>query len=279
MIRRNLIKAFALGLCMSSFFAGAAYAQAGAGSTPSFGGVEVAEAVEAVDDITLYKKQKEMDQYLFVDHVKDIEEKGFKVVYTGVAESYVEVGITPYSEKNAEFLYNIFGRGIVKVVDTEAAITLVDENQAPDAPDTPVSSSDTMASPIIDMGEEATDSDAVSDDVLIMERQLIADAEEEVKVQIESINDSMPEDVTVDGEKVREAYLTEDLPTEDDAVMDIAITSVQDDAIGINSNESRESEKNDITKSVIIAIAAGGIIIIGGAYFATVKKRSMKSSK
>jgi hypothetical protein len=44
MIKKNLLKAFALGLCMSAIFTGTAFAQAGGGVSPSFSGVELRKA-------------------------------------------------------------------------------------------------------------------------------------------------------------------------------------------------------------------------------------------
>lgn len=36
----------------------------------------------------------------------------------------MEIGITPYNEANAEFLYNIFGKEKVKVIEGQQAVTL-----------------------------------------------------------------------------------------------------------------------------------------------------------
>jgi hypothetical protein len=65
----------------------------------------------------LLKKQQEIDKYVFEDHGKEIEAKGFKVTNTGQIKDYVEIGITPYSEANADYLYKIFGKDKVKIVE------------------------------------------------------------------------------------------------------------------------------------------------------------------
>lgn len=69
----------------------------------------------------LTEKQIEIDQYLFKDHAKDIEEKGFKILTTGVIADMVEIGISPYTQENADYLYKLFGSDMVRVVSTEPA--------------------------------------------------------------------------------------------------------------------------------------------------------------
>jgi arginine repressor len=75
----------------------------------------------------LLEKQQKIDKYVFEDHVKEIEEKGFSVTYTGPMEDYVEIGIIPYSEENAEYLYSIFGKDGVKVVKGEKVALMTGE--------------------------------------------------------------------------------------------------------------------------------------------------------
>ncbi|HHW68025.1 MAG TPA: hypothetical protein GXX16_10045 [Epulopiscium sp.] len=87
----------------------------------------MAEEPAITEDIL--NKQKEIDQYLFGDYMKDIEEKGFTVSHTVPTEEYVEIGITPYTEENAQYLYSIFGKEQVKVVEGEL-VELYDSNAA-----------------------------------------------------------------------------------------------------------------------------------------------------
>lgn len=68
-------------------------------------------------DNILFEKQQEIDKYVFSDHAKEIADKGFKVTNTGQIKDYVEIGITPYTEANADYLYKIFGKDKVKVVE------------------------------------------------------------------------------------------------------------------------------------------------------------------
>ncbi|ABR47685.1 copper amine oxidase domain protein [Alkaliphilus metalliredigens QYMF] len=87
----------------------------------------------AVSDLTrepsminekMLQKQREIDKYLFEDHAEEINKKGFMVTHTGPYDDYVEIGITPYNEENATYLYDIFGEDNVKIVEGQQAITL-----------------------------------------------------------------------------------------------------------------------------------------------------------
>jgi hypothetical protein len=142
MIKYRLIKTAAFGLCMSAFFTGAAFAQSGGGSEPSFTGQAIAgqttPAQMSETDKALYDKQLEIDRYLFADHVKEIEEKGIKAVYTVVTDNCVEIGVAGLTDENANYLYELFGKENVKVVAAEEAqvyTTMVDPMAAPDAVD------------------------------------------------------------------------------------------------------------------------------------------------
>lgn len=72
----------------------------------------------------IFQKQREIDKYLFEDHAEAILKKGFSVTHTGPFDGYVEIGITPYSEENAKYLYDIFGKEQIKVVEGQQAYTL-----------------------------------------------------------------------------------------------------------------------------------------------------------
>jgi hypothetical protein len=75
------------------------------------------QSQNAHSESALLEKQQEIDKYVFEDHAKEIAGKGFKVTNTGQIKDYVELGITPYSEANADYLYKIFGKENVKVVE------------------------------------------------------------------------------------------------------------------------------------------------------------------
>ncbi|QGU95941.1 hypothetical protein GOM49_13325 [Clostridium bovifaecis] len=117
-LKTSIIKAFVLGMCLTSVISTAALA-----GTISKDVYTI--QIESVDNGNqLFEKQKEIDEYVFQKHVKEIEEKGFTVTHTAPLENYVEIGITPYSKDNAEYLYGVFGSDSVKVVEGQQAVLL-----------------------------------------------------------------------------------------------------------------------------------------------------------
>lgn len=73
---------------------------------------------------TILQKQQEVDQYLFEEHSQEIKEKGITVTNTGPQDGYVEIGITPFNEENANYLYGIFGKDKIKIVEGIQANTM-----------------------------------------------------------------------------------------------------------------------------------------------------------
>ncbi len=127
----KLLKGFMIGACISLLSTGAAFAATTEDSL-------AIKAIDAVVDDVLLEKHKEVDQSVFVNNVDKIKEMGFEVVYTSPLETYVEVGITPYKEEFANYLYEEFGKDEIKVVEGEKAV-LYTTTIAEDAPDAPVS--------------------------------------------------------------------------------------------------------------------------------------------
>jgi hypothetical protein len=76
------------------------------------------------NDDALSKKQLEIDQYVFADHIEEIKKMGIVVTSTGVVGDVVEIGITPYSVKSADYLYGLFGKERISVVGGEQAVAL-----------------------------------------------------------------------------------------------------------------------------------------------------------
>lgn len=285
MIRRHLFKTFALGLGMTALFVGApnletAYASSGGGSSAAYVGTI------NMEDNALYDKQKEMDQYLFVDHAQEIEKLKFKIIYTGVADNYVEVGITPYSDENAKYLYDIFGDEIVKVVDTqevELYTTPVEDLDVvmPSAPN--------QASPIMDMGDKSVSDISAEEETKIKESE--QDEDEKLTIQIESIGDSEQIEA-MDPELIWQTTVAEDQPSSDntdeilenaDEILeneeDLGIVSAEDDMVKTTGVADVENEVNKLPTASVIAAVAGGIIIVGGIVAASTKKKSLKNDK
>lgn len=265
MIKKNLTKVLAISFCMSALLTGMAYAD---NVSPAYGGTISTEKA------TLHEMQKEMDQYLFVENVIEIEKKGFEVVYTGVsADEYVEVGISPYTEENAEFLYNIFGKKNVKVVAADEVVLFAPDEMAGE--DLPVDS-ENVSSIVMDMGDDIPVSDINYDDKLISEREKLA-AEDGGQDLNEELDDL-----------IRLTGIEEDLPAVDieedslDVVEDADYMTTQDDAVKAfseNAEVDRDSEKGSIMTAKNIAIAVGVVIVLGGVAFLSSKKKEIDSNK
>ncbi len=116
MTRAKFVKSIILGVCISALSTGMVFA----------GTIDIKRAEATVQDTgtdsELLKLQREIDKYVFEDHSDEIQKLGFSVTHTGPMDDFVEIGITPYSEENAEYLYKIFGSEKVKVVEGEKAV-------------------------------------------------------------------------------------------------------------------------------------------------------------
>lgn len=97
---------------------------AGAGSAFAvpIGSMSTAVHIASAAEDSLANKQAEIDEYVAGAGQEELSGKGFSVTHTGVVGDKVEVGITPYNEDHAEFLYEKFGREQVQVVEGEQAI-------------------------------------------------------------------------------------------------------------------------------------------------------------
>lgn len=119
MIKNKAIHAMIIGTCVFASSLAGVYADTTAVDKPVT--IQI-EQVNASDP--LMQKQSEIDQYVFEKNAKDFTDKGITVTNTGVMGDYVEVGITPYNETNANYIYEIFGKDQVKVVEGVQAKTL-----------------------------------------------------------------------------------------------------------------------------------------------------------
>jgi hypothetical protein len=82
------------------------------------------QILSAKNDDVLTQKQKEIDEYVFEKNREELGKKGITVTSTGVVGDVVEVSITPYDLKSADYLYELFGKDMVSVVAGEQAVTL-----------------------------------------------------------------------------------------------------------------------------------------------------------
>ncbi|TCT15399.1 hypothetical protein EDC18_103104 [Natranaerovirga pectinivora] len=77
-------------------------------------------------DESILQRQRELDIVLFKEKSEDISKQGFMVTHTGPFDNYVEVGITPFTEENAKYIYSIIGNDKVKVVEGFMATTMME---------------------------------------------------------------------------------------------------------------------------------------------------------
>ena len=81
----------------------------------------VGDKTEEGDALT--EKQLEIDGFVFGTGLEELAVQGFSVTHTVVIDGKVEVGITPFDDKHAAYLYDKFGSDLVQVVEgTQAGL-------------------------------------------------------------------------------------------------------------------------------------------------------------
>lgn len=123
----NILRALIFGIGITVLSSNVVFAETNQDNKNAYQTIEI-----AVVDENLAKKQEEIDYIVFNKNSKEIEEKGFTVVSTGMVNKFVEVRIEPYNEENAEYLYSILGRDMVNVVDGKEAALLETDEVSPD---------------------------------------------------------------------------------------------------------------------------------------------------
>ena len=63
------------------------------------------------------KIQIELDKHMMKENGKIFTDKGFNIYKTLPNEDYLEIGISPYNEENANFIYQILGKDNARVVE------------------------------------------------------------------------------------------------------------------------------------------------------------------
>ena len=128
MLNSKLVKGFVLGLGLTVMLSTAAFAEENAvapdmavsttasATAPQTIDVMPVKALGQASD-AMYKKQSEIDKYLFEEHKDEMAKKGITVTHTVAGKDFVEVGITPFTKENEDFIYLALGRDQVKVVE------------------------------------------------------------------------------------------------------------------------------------------------------------------
>jgi hypothetical protein len=265
MIKSKLLKAIALGLTMSALYTGAAFAgQIDGGTSPAYEGQVIDPETSA-----LYDKQLEIDRYLFADHSKETEQLNFKIVYTGVVEDKVEIGITPYSDENADYLYQIFGSESVEVIESDESILYTTMDIAP-------------VSELVDPIDPSLNEDiytlygaadsAVTDDVAVNTAVSDTDMEpvseeDKVTIQIESFEG---DETAVDDSSI---YETVSAPADNN----IKTVAANDNGAIAEGNIVKDTDKADgLSTPILVLIIAAGAAFIGGTVLIALRKKAVK---
>lgn len=143
MIISKLLRVFIAVTCMSLLLTGAALAASDEGISPYTAQQPMDMGLDTpVSDLIpeeraidkewqlgyqseeLYQKHREIDKYVFKDHIEELRLKGFGVTHTGPRGEFIEIGITPFNKEYADYLYKVFGSDMVKVVEGQQAVTL-----------------------------------------------------------------------------------------------------------------------------------------------------------
>ena len=258
-MKNKLLKVTILGLSLSVLVSGTALAQ-GEGISSSFSGISSEETDY------LLKRQDEINSLVFNDHARDIEKKGFQIIYTGVADDYVEVGINPFSKDKSDFLYEIIGKDQVKVVASDEVVLYTSEpieepvlGNADDADD------DAPNKVIMDTGLDTPVSS--TDDIGLAADGMLAD-EDKLEIQIESVDGEKDE---LSPEEAEE--LSKQSGMADDKIVENTSVDAELDSVTTTDTAAETlKEEKGLSTPLIIAIVAGGVLILGGALLVFKKK-------
>lgn len=120
MFNKKLFKILSLSLSLSIASMGFAFAETQPAKAPS---EEVSIKLMAPNE-AMNVKQAEIDKLLFEDNAKVLEEKGISIIYTVAVDDIIEVGITPYTPENADYVSKLIGKENVDISEGVMAVTL-----------------------------------------------------------------------------------------------------------------------------------------------------------
>lgn len=130
------------------------------------------DVLDYYNSTALLERHAEVDHLLFERYADEIAKQEFMVTHTGPQEDYIEIGISPYSEEHVDFLYELLGNDMIRVVEGQQAHLMgvpAESSRAADMPavlpdpDTPVSqpvsggSGETATTDAIDVDIDARD--------------------------------------------------------------------------------------------------------------------------
>lgn len=294
MIKTNLIKALMLGVCLSALTTGTAFAQMATSNSAS-----VVNEVQTDLTKALFQKQNEIDQYIFTDHSEEIIDKGITVNYTGVSDEYVEIGISPYTDGNANYFYGIFGKEMVKVVEYDESImyatTIVEGTGAVEisattsaGTETDEAGSTSSPSTVVDKGDSDVTTASPADATTKDPEDLVITQKEELALGAPDASTSSDGQSASDGKVYKDSdastQSSEAVNATDDNVIlyatDVNPESADIQTISIDNVEDVKrgtgEDSNGVTAPLMILVIAGGAVIVGGVILVSNKKKNMK---
>lgn len=210
----------------------------GEGQSGSYAGDD---ALTYVVDEKILQKQQEIDRYVYETNISELKEMGFEVTYTSPMEGYVEIGILPYEESYADYLFEVFGKETIQVVEGEKVIMYT--TAASGSPDTSIASD----------GETY-----VGEGVVLEEGEVgITSMGAETEVVDPEAQDKMADSGMVE---------TTETVAYDDRI--VQTTSVEEDT---NIAEEKDNTSMLVTISII-----GGAVVVSGIVILGSKKKIIK---
>lgn len=279
MIKTQFLKAVMLGLCLSTLYTGVAYADTIDGKAAEVTTQDTGSGSEVLN------LQGEIDQYVFTDHFDELQKKGITVTQTTPMDNYVEIGIAPFNDENANYLYDIFGKDKVKVVKGEE-MKVYKTNEAA-APDTAVAS-EVVKNSLVTRQEEVNkvlfednSSELESKGIAIMHTTPL---EGYIEVGILPYNEENVKFIySLTGEdkvKVVEGKEPELMATSGIATDDVKTTAVEDNAETVSTTGAGNGnvDKTAAASNNLLPIAgvAGAAVLIGGAAIYSRKKKTIR---
>ncbi len=143
---KKYIKMISLSLCLTIATTGMAFADTSTDSVLTTLDEPVSNTpIEVKVDEKIYNKQVEIDNVLFKDGSSVLESKGINITHTGLVNDYIEIGIEPFNEENANMIYDLVGKDLVKVVEGTMSITLEGSLAADGSPESKTELNTTVA--------------------------------------------------------------------------------------------------------------------------------------
>jgi hypothetical protein len=265
MIKKKLITSLALGMCLMTLSTGSVVLAAETGETTQ--AYEVTSTEAGVDE-GLVKKQAEIEQYVFVDHAEEIIALGFQVTNIGIVNDYIEIGITPFTEESANYLYEKLGKDSIQIAEGIPA-ELYTSGVAV-APDTPVADGGVDGN----VTNEAVSNEGEASEGYVGEGVVL----EEGQMGITSIDENAV-DTVVDkaGEDLGDGkvYKGADAEVTSAEITEEATTTSYDPQIAemtIMDNDIKDEGNNN----VFIAIIAGSAAVLAGGIAFLARKMKLK---